>query len=124
MERRVGDRHASLPGECVAVFLLRAGSLREDHVKVGVPAGSPLEALLATVVLRVRDRRYRRIAQAETRDLNANGVPDVVQQPDDDAPTGSDRCQLGSTTSRTTAADLGRRVSTACQTPPPSRSTS
>jgi NhaA family Na+:H+ antiporter len=50
-----------------------------------VLAGTLLAALLATVVLRLRDRRYRRIAEAETRDLNADGVPDVFQQPDGEA---------------------------------------
>jgi NhaA family Na+:H+ antiporter len=40
-----------------------AGSARDDHVKVGVLLGTVLAALLATVVLRLRDRRYRRIAQ-------------------------------------------------------------
>jgi NhaA family Na+:H+ antiporter len=59
-----------------------AGTLRDDHVKVGVLAGTLLAAGLATVLLRLRDRRYRRIAEAEARDVNADGVPDVFQQPD------------------------------------------
>jgi NhaA family Na+:H+ antiporter len=40
------------------------GSIRDDHVKVGVLTGSVVAALLATVVLRLRNRRYRRV-QAE-----------------------------------------------------------
>ena len=40
-----------------------ADATREDHVKVGVLTGSLLAALLAAVVLRSRDRAYRRIAQ-------------------------------------------------------------
>ncbi|WP_405149324.1 Na+/H+ antiporter NhaA [Sphaerisporangium sp. NBC_01403] len=38
---------------------------RGDHVKIAVLAGSLAAALLAVVVLRVRDRAYRRIHQAE-----------------------------------------------------------
>jgi NhaA family Na+:H+ antiporter len=60
--------------------------LRTEHVKVGVLTGTLLAALLAAVLLRVRDRRYRRIAEAETIDTDADGVPDVFQRPDDHAP--------------------------------------
>ncbi len=56
-----------------------AGSLRDDHVKVGVLAGSLLAALLATVVLSTRNRTYRRLHEAETVDSDADGVPDVYQ---------------------------------------------
>ena len=38
-----------------------AGSERYDHAKVGILAGTLAAALLATVVLRLRNRRYRRI---------------------------------------------------------------
>jgi NhaA family Na+:H+ antiporter len=41
------------------------GSARDDLVKVGVLAGSLLAALLATVVLRIRNRVYRRIELTE-----------------------------------------------------------
>ncbi len=41
------------------------GGARGDHVKIAVLAGSLAAALLAVVVLRVRDRAYRRIHQAE-----------------------------------------------------------
>ncbi|MCD4523411.1 Na+/H+ antiporter NhaA [Nocardioides sp. cx-173] len=53
------------------------GSAREDHVKVGVLVGSLTAALLASVVLRLRNRAYRRIAEIETRDDDHDGVPDV-----------------------------------------------
>jgi NhaA family Na+:H+ antiporter len=56
-----------------------AGTLRDEHVKVGVLAGTLLAALLATVLLRLRDRSYRRIAEAEARDADADGIPDVFQ---------------------------------------------
>ena len=58
-----------------------AGSLRDEHVKVGVLTGTVLAALLAAVLLRQRDRRYRRIAEDEARDDDADGVPDVYQRP-------------------------------------------
>jgi NhaA family Na+:H+ antiporter len=41
--------------------------------------GSLLSALLATVVLRLRNRRYRRICAEEERDTDADGVPDVYE---------------------------------------------
>ncbi|WP_300680872.1 Na+/H+ antiporter NhaA [Nocardioides sp.] len=52
-------------------------SLRDEHVKVGVLAGSVLAAALASVVLRYRNRVYRRIADAETVDADGDGTPDV-----------------------------------------------
>jgi NhaA family Na+:H+ antiporter len=55
------------------------GSDLDDQVKIGVLAGSLLAALLASVVLRVRNAHYRRIEQEETVDADADGVPDVYQ---------------------------------------------
>jgi NhaA family Na+:H+ antiporter len=56
-------------------------SLRGDHVKVGVLAGSFASTLLATVVLRARNRVYRRLVAAEATDADRDGVPDVFQRP-------------------------------------------
>ncbi|MBW0115813.1 Na+/H+ antiporter NhaA [Pseudonocardia abyssalis] len=56
-----------------------AGSERDDHVRIAVLVGSLISALLATVVLRIRDRRYRRICAQEAIDSDADGVPDVYQ---------------------------------------------
>jgi NhaA family Na+:H+ antiporter len=56
-------------------------SLHDEHVKVGVLVGTLTAALLATVVLRLRNRRYRRIAAAEHVDADHDGVPDVYQRP-------------------------------------------
>ncbi|RKF29207.1 Na+/H+ antiporter NhaA [Micromonospora globbae] len=56
-----------------------AGSERDDHTKLGVLVGSLLSALLATVVLRARNRHYRRLREIEERDSDADGVPDVFQ---------------------------------------------
>ncbi len=55
------------------------GSDRDDHVKVGVLVGSLTAALLAAVVLRGRNRVYRRICELEERDDDADGVPDVFE---------------------------------------------
>jgi NhaA family Na+:H+ antiporter len=60
-----------------------AGSERYDHAKVGILAGTLTAALLATVVLRLRNRRYRRIAEAEAIDVDRDGVPDVYQHRSD-----------------------------------------
>jgi len=42
-----------------------AGSVADDHVKIGVLSGSLLAALLATAVLRVRNAHYRRLCASE-----------------------------------------------------------
>lgn len=60
-----------------------AGSAREEHVKVGVLAGSLVSAMLASVVLRARNRVYRRIEAQESEDLDHDQVPDVYQRGDD-----------------------------------------
>jgi NhaA family Na+:H+ antiporter len=59
-----------------------AGSERYDHAKVGILAGTLTAALLATGVLRARNRRYRRIAAEEALDLDRDGIPDVYEPPD------------------------------------------
>ncbi|MHA6793806.1 Na+/H+ antiporter NhaA [Pseudonocardia bannensis] len=56
-----------------------AGSERDEHVKIGVLTGSLLSAMLATIVLRARNRHYRRICAEEERDTDADGVPDVYE---------------------------------------------
>lgn len=62
------------------------GSERDEHVKVGVLVGSLTAALLATVVLRARNRVYRRICEIEARDDDGDGVPDVYQRDETDRP--------------------------------------
>ncbi len=58
------------------------GSASYEHAKVAVLCGSLIAALLATVVLRVRDRTYRRIHELETADADHDGIPDVYQRGD------------------------------------------
>ncbi|MEV0395280.1 Na+/H+ antiporter NhaA [Polymorphospora rubra] len=55
------------------------GTPQDDHVKIAVLAGSLGAALLATVVLRLRNRAYRRIHEAETVDADHDGIPDIYQ---------------------------------------------
>ena len=56
------------------------GSLRAEHVKVGVLVGSVISAALAAVLLRSRNRSYREMYLRETADLDNDGVPDVYKE--------------------------------------------
>ncbi len=55
------------------------GTVEDEHVKVGVLVGSLCAALLATVVLRLRNRVYRRLCDLEAVDDDHDGIPDVYQ---------------------------------------------
>ena len=55
------------------------GTERDELAKVGVLVGSLAAACLAAVVLRMRNRVYRRICEAEERDDDRDGVPDVFE---------------------------------------------
>ena len=55
------------------------GSPHDDHAKVAILTGSLLAALLASVVLRSRNRHYGRIADKEALDSDNDGIPDVFQ---------------------------------------------
>ncbi|MEZ0357409.1 Na+/H+ antiporter NhaA [Mycobacterium sp. SA01] len=59
------------------------GSERQDVVKVAVLVGSLLAALLASIVLRLRNRHYRLVWELENRDLDHDGVPDVYESGQD-----------------------------------------
>lgn len=59
-----------------------ASSERDEHVKVGVLVGSLTAALLASVLLRARNRVYKRLTELETVDEDLDGVPDVFQTGD------------------------------------------
>jgi NhaA family Na+:H+ antiporter len=63
----------------VAELAYGPGTPLDDQAKVGILAGTLLSALLAAVVLRLRNRRYRRIEEAERRDADGDGVPDLYQ---------------------------------------------
>lgn len=53
---------------------------RLDHVKAGVLIASLIASLLAAVVLQLRNRKYRLLTELETRDANADGIPDVYEE--------------------------------------------
>ncbi len=58
-----------------------AGSERDQHVKIAVLVASLTSALLAAVILVRRNAGYRRLREAETRDEDGDGVPDIYQDP-------------------------------------------
>ena len=64
----------------VAELSFGHGSLHDDHAKVGILAASLLAALLATAVLRTRNRQYRLAEELEKVDSDHDGVPDVYQE--------------------------------------------
>ncbi|MFZ0140691.1 MAG: Na+/H+ antiporter NhaA [Aeromicrobium sp.] len=53
------------------------GSEADEHAKVGVLVGSLIAGSVAAVVLRARNRVYRRIEALETADPDHDGIPDV-----------------------------------------------
>ena len=55
------------------------GSGRDDHVKVAVLFGSVLAAVLAAILLKARNRAYRRIELEESADSDHDGIPDVYE---------------------------------------------
>ncbi|AGZ38972.1 Na+/H+ antiporter NhaA [Actinoplanes friuliensis] len=57
-----------------------SGTVRDGHAKIGILLGSLISALLATIVLRLRDRHYRLIAVEESHDADEDGIPDVYQR--------------------------------------------
>jgi NhaA family Na+:H+ antiporter len=65
-----------------------ADTTRVEHVKLGVLSGSLLAALLAAVLLRARNRVYRRLCEAEERDSDHDGTPDVYETAEVTRPPG------------------------------------
>ncbi|MFD8575597.1 Na+/H+ antiporter NhaA [Streptomyces sp. CH8.1] len=51
-----------------------------EHVKAAVLIGSLTAAVLAAVLLRRRNKIYRRLYEEETLDADADGVPDIYQR--------------------------------------------
>jgi NhaA family Na+:H+ antiporter len=62
-----------------------------DHAKVGILAGTLAAAALATVLLRLRNRAYRRMYEEEHRDVDEDGIPDAWDTVDDRARHEPDR---------------------------------
>lgn len=53
-----------------------------DEVKAAVLCGSLIAAVCATVLLKIRNARYRRLWEEEERDEDQDGIPDVYEQDD------------------------------------------
>ena len=60
-----------------------AESASYDHAKVGILVGTLAAALLATVVLRLRNSGYKRMYEEENRDVDQDGIPDAWDPVDD-----------------------------------------
>ncbi|MFF7451290.1 MULTISPECIES: Na+/H+ antiporter NhaA [unclassified Streptomyces] len=53
-----------------------------DDVKAAVLLGSLIAATLATVLLKVRNAKYRRLVEYEERDEDRDGIPDIYEEDD------------------------------------------
>ncbi|OKK18602.1 sodium:proton antiporter [Streptomyces sp. CB00455] len=51
-----------------------------DEVKAAVLIGSFAAALVAAVMLKIRDRKYRALTEAEERDEDLDGIPDIYEE--------------------------------------------
>ncbi|TYP89567.1 Na+/H+ antiporter NhaA [Blastococcus xanthinilyticus] len=56
-----------------------------EHAKVGILFGTLLAAVLAGVILRLRNRRYKQMYAAESSDVDRDGIPDAWDTVDDRA---------------------------------------
>jgi NhaA family Na+:H+ antiporter len=79
---------ASLAGIGFTVSLLigelafAGDAVLTDEVKAAVLTGSLIAAVCATVLLKIRNARYRRLCAEEERDDDLDGIPDVYEQDD------------------------------------------
>jgi NhaA family Na+:H+ antiporter len=60
-----------------------------EHIKAAVLLGSLTSALLACVLLKLRNNKYRGLYEEETLDENADGIPDIYQQDNSTRPQNS-----------------------------------
>ena len=64
----------------VAELSFAAGAAEHDSAKVAILTASILAALLAAVLLGLRNRQYRKIRDRDQVDADADGIPDVYQE--------------------------------------------
>lgn len=64
----------------IAELSFGAGSVHDDHAKVAILAGSLTASAIAAVVLKARNRHYRRVELEEKRDDDGDGVPDIFER--------------------------------------------
>ncbi|MGE7385880.1 Na+/H+ antiporter NhaA [Streptomyces sp. NPDC004126] len=55
-----------------------------DEVKAAVLIGSLVAAIVASVMLKLRNRKYRALTEAEERDEDLDGIPDIYEQDNPD----------------------------------------
>lgn len=75
----------------VAELSFGTGTVMGDRAKVGILLASLVAAVVGSVVLTARNAHYRRIAEEEQVDEDADGIPDVYQRDrrdEGDAPAG------------------------------------
>ncbi|MDQ0864030.1 Na+/H+ antiporter NhaA [Arthrobacter globiformis] len=68
----------------IAELSFGSGSARDGHAKVAILAGSLTAAALAAIVLKARNRHYRRLEAEEARDDDGDGVPDLFERSEQD----------------------------------------
>ncbi|MEV5873445.1 Na+/H+ antiporter NhaA [Streptomyces sp. NPDC052101] len=79
---------ASLAGIGFTVSLLigelafAGDAVLTDEVKAAVLIGSLMAAVCATVLLKIRNAKYRRLCEEEERDDDLDGIPDIYEQDD------------------------------------------
>ncbi|MFE0101362.1 Na+/H+ antiporter NhaA [Streptomyces sp. NPDC059009] len=77
---------ASLAGIGFTVSLLigelafKGDQLMTDEIKAAVLMGSLIAAVLASVLLKIRNAKYRKLCEDEERDEDQDGIPDVYEQ--------------------------------------------
>ncbi|MFC4469018.1 Na+/H+ antiporter NhaA [Streptomyces xiangluensis] len=77
---------ASLAGIGFTVSLLigelafEGDEVLTDEVKAAVLTGSLIAAILASVLLKVRNAKYRKLCEAEELDEDLDGIPDIYEQ--------------------------------------------
>lgn len=62
-----------------------------EHIKAAVLVGSLISAAAAALLVKRRNAIYRRLWEAETRDDDADGIPDIYQQTGSGHGTGGKR---------------------------------
>ncbi|MFH9069650.1 Na+/H+ antiporter NhaA [Streptomyces alboflavus] len=58
--------------------------LLTDEIKAAVLVGSLIAAVISGVLLKLRDRKYRKLWEDEERDEDQSGIPDIYEQDDPD----------------------------------------
>ncbi|MEV7614776.1 Na+/H+ antiporter NhaA [Streptomyces sp. NPDC089799] len=77
---------ASLAGIGFTVSLLigelafAGDAVLTDEIKAAVLIGSLIAAVIACVLLKLRDRKYRALTEAEERDDDRDGIPDIYEE--------------------------------------------